>query len=34
LMLLLLLGQRVWSSVKSGGAKWWLWCNWMHEIGY
>ena len=34
LVLLLLLGQRVWTSAKSGAAKWWLGCNWMYEIGH
>ena len=34
LVLMLLLGQRVWVSIISGGAKWWSGCEWVPEIGH
>jgi hypothetical protein len=34
LVLILLLGQRVWSSIKNGGSKWWPGLEWVLEIGY
>jgi hypothetical protein len=34
LVLLLLLGQRVWTSIKSGGAKWRPVCKLVLEIGH
>jgi hypothetical protein len=34
LMLLVLLGQRVWTTIKSGGAKWWFKQKQRHGIGH